>query len=105
MDKDAPDHAPASLSIWINTPNILSFDDVSNIPATQVVQEITYDEEGSCLIGLRFVKFQRVNTLVLFVASNKGGVDETKLTGLRFVGEPIQGVSNGGIVKKMGDEE
>lgn len=79
-----------------------SFDDVSNsgINPTQRVEEIVYDACGRATIPLRFVKFQRVISLVLFVEANQDD-EVSRIDNLTIVGETIEEAINNGIVQKM----
>ncbi|PFH37480.1 proteasome-interacting thioredoxin domain-containing protein [Besnoitia besnoiti] len=56
------------------------------------IQEVTLDEnevESGCTIPLRFVKFQNVSTLVIFVESNNGS-DQTKISEIDVFGVPTE---------------
>lgn len=49
---------------------------------------------------LKFVKFQRVSSLTLFVEGNAGGADYTALSSLRIFGVPLQGTDVSKIKKQ-----
>jgi len=79
---------PRCIKLLINRPS-LAFDDVEDADEIQFAQvlEVTEDQlkEGQ-RIPLRFVKFQTVNSLHMFVASNQGGEDETRIDSLDIFG-------------------
>lgn len=58
---------------------------------TQVISLTKEHYEGNGLISLRFVKFQSVNNVVLFVEDNLGGEDTTQIKQLLFIGNSIDG--------------
>ncbi|KAG4303077.1 hypothetical protein PCK1_000743 [Pneumocystis canis] len=95
--------APSCLSLFINLTALPSFDDVSGSGAqpTQRINKIFYDENGRTVIPLRFVKFQRVVSLVLFVESNEGEEDVSRIDNLIIVGETTEEATNNGIVQKV----
>lgn len=68
---------------------------------TQRIENITYDANGRSVIPLRYVKFQRVVSLVLFVESNGGNEDVSRIDNLMVIGETTEEAANNGIVQKM----
>lgn len=54
------------------------------------------DLEGTNPVNLRFVKFQNVQNIQLFIRDNQNGSDKTQLDRLIFIGAPI-------ITTKMDD--
>lgn len=49
-------------------------------------------KEGE-LLNLRYVKFQNVNNIQLFVADNQGDVDNTCVQSLRLYGTPVSAMN------------
>lgn len=45
--------------------------------------------DGKNLVNLRFVKFQNVQNIQLFIKDNQNGSDKTQLDRLQFIGAPI----------------
>ncbi|ETW85649.1 thioredoxin-like protein [Heterobasidion irregulare TC 32-1] len=80
--------APKSIKLFVNRPS-LGFDDVEDAqePEAAQVLELTEEQvkEGKP-IQLRFVRFQAVNSLHIFVASNQGGEDETRIDAVDVFG-------------------
>jgi len=61
------DHCPKTLRLYVNRQNAIGFDEAESIEPTQEIElsESNYDEDGTAIINLRFVKFQRVNSLTV----------------------------------------
>ena len=101
---------PKLIKLAINKPSI-GFDDMEDAEEPSVSQIITLSEEDvkeGRLIQLRFVRFQSVNSLhvrpsypllssfcvltarfgKVFVASNQGGEDETRIDAIEIMGVP-----------------
>ncbi|TSK72052.1 Thioredoxin-like protein 1 [Bagarius yarrelli] len=81
---------PSVHTIFINLPRSMDFDDAERSESTQTLElsEEDYKDEG--LIPLRYVKFQNVNSVTLFVKSNQGSEETTKINYLTFIGTPVQ---------------
>lgn len=96
---------PKTIKVYINTPHILGFDEADDIPATQTItlSAADWDETGTATIPLRFVKFQNVTSLVLFVVDGEGESDTVRLDRLRVVGESGEKRELGKL-EKVGDE-
>jgi hypothetical protein len=47
------------------------------------------DLSGESPVELRFVKFQSVNNLQVFILDNQGGTDVTEIDSLTFYGIPV----------------
>ncbi len=73
------------------SPHNLGFEEAEDLNATQVVElhEKDWNEHGTANIGLRFVRFQNINSLVLFVVDGDGSNDSEKvrLDRIRLIGE------------------
>lgn len=85
---DGPDdgRAPKGVKLFVNC-KALGFDDAESRPAEQEL-ELSSEQLGS-RIELRFVKFQSVQTLSLFIHSNQDDGDVSALSGLRLWGAPV----------------
>lgn len=74
--------------LFVNRNN-LGFEDVEDIdPTTEL--ELTAEDlrESSDPIQLKFVHYQRVKSITLFIEDNNGG-DVSALGGLKFFGKPV----------------
>lgn len=95
-------HRPKTIRLFINRSNAIDFDEAETVEPTQEIElsESSYDAEGVALVNLRYVKFQRVNTISVtpisnlshkqvFVADNLGGEETTRIENLRLYGETM----------------
>ncbi|KAG8910664.1 hypothetical protein FRC01_006203 [Tulasnella sp. 417] len=96
---------PKDIKIDINKPSI-GFDDIEDAKEPAVVQEIAVPEdfvaEGKH-VHLRFVRLQRVNSLHIFVGSNHGGEDETRIDAIDVFGQPVATTQMTGFRKAEDD--
>ncbi|CAJ0574084.1 unnamed protein product, partial [Mesorhabditis spiculigera] len=88
--KGAGDRAPKKVRLFINLPKTLDFD---HALGAEAVQEIELDDSSKSVDGqsvpLRYVKFQNVQNIQLFIENNLGGGDVTELSGLKFIGQTL----------------
>jgi len=97
---------PKKIKLFINKPS-LGFEDVEDAeePAASQVLEISEDTlKNGTRIPLRFVRFQSVNSLHIFVASNHGGEDKTNIDVIDIFGVPVQVTKNLSGLAKAGEE-
>ncbi|KAH9860444.1 hypothetical protein J1614_011775 [Plenodomus biglobosus] len=88
-DDEAPSR-PKTIHIWTNHQHNLGFEEAEDIPATQTIElkHSDWDEEtATAKLELRFVKFQNVYSLVIFVADADGDSEKTRIDRIRFIGE------------------
>lgn len=105
-DDDEQPSRPTKLKIFTNRPQTLSFDDAESMQAVQEVtlQEKDWDSQtGTAKIELRFVKFQNVTSLVLFIAESEGDNEKVRLDRVRIIGE--SGEKRDGKIEKIKDED
>lgn len=103
-DEDVP-MRPRTIKLFTNKPHNLGFDEAEDLSATQEIQlsEEDWNAEGTANIALRFVKFQNINSLVLFVVDGDGDGEKVRLDRVRLIGEV--GVKREmGKLEKIGDE-
>ncbi|KAG7265063.1 hypothetical protein CRUP_024303 [Coryphaenoides rupestris] len=82
--------APKLLKVFINLPRSMSFDDAERSEPTQALDLGEDDLKDDGLVPLRYVKFQNVQSVTLFVKSNQGDEETTKINYLTFIGTPVQ---------------
>ncbi|KAJ9142161.1 Thioredoxin [Pleurostoma richardsiae] len=103
-DEDAP-MRPRVVKLYTNKPHNLGFDEAEDTAATQEIEldESSWNAEGTANIGLRFVRFQNINSLVLFVESGDGDGEKVRLDRIRLIGESGEKREMGKL-EKIGDE-
>jgi len=103
-DEDAP-MRPKTIQIYSNRAHVLGFDEADDLPATQSVTLSPRDwddKTGTAKVQLRFVKFQNVTSLVVFVVDGEGSGDKVRIDRLRIVGET--GEKRDGKIEKIGED-
>lgn len=75
--------APARIKLFTNRVS-LGFSDAESLPAVQVITQ--EDISSGEVVPLKFVLFQNVVSLQLFVESNQGNVDQTEIEGIELFG-------------------
>lgn len=104
-DASAPSR-PRLLRLYTNTAHVLGFDEADDVPPTQEITLAPGDwdaETGTARVELRFVKFQNVASLVLFVVEAEGGGDRVRLDRVRLLGD-VGTQREMGKLEKIGDE-
>jgi hypothetical protein len=90
QDDDEAPVRPKTIHVWTNRQHNLGFEEAEDIPATQTItlKPEDWDEATqTAKLELRFVKFQNVYSLVLFVADAEGESEKTRIDRIRFIGE------------------
>ena len=83
-----PDTHPTVVKLYMNRPN-LGFEDISDVDETQALELTAEDlREGADAILLKFVKFQRVSSLTIFIEDNNGA-EVSALGGLKLYGKTV----------------
>jgi hypothetical protein len=71
----------------------VGFEDWQDVDPTQTLILTAEDlKESADPTPLRYVKFQRVRSLTIFIEDNAGG-DITALGALKFIGRPVENVN------------
>lgn len=97
---------PKTLHLYSNKSTVLGFDEAEGTPATQTVEikEGDWDAKtGTAKVELRFVKFQNISSLVVFVQDGDGDGEKTRIDRLRLFGETGEKRAMGKL-EKIGDE-
>jgi hypothetical protein len=106
-DEDDVPMRPKNIQIYSNRAHVLGFEEAEDIPATQSITLGARDwdpKTGTAKIELRFVKFQNVTSLVLFVVDGDGTCEKVRVDRLRIVGETGE-KRDLGKLEKIGDEQ
>lgn len=95
-----PELNPTTIKLYVNREN-MGFEDCDDIEPTQTF-EVTDEnlKEGAEPIRLKYVKFQRVKSITIFIEDNAGG-DVSALGMLKFFGSTVAG-TNMSDLKKQG---
>jgi len=95
-----PELNPSRIQLFVNRES-MGFEDAEDIPATQVIELTATDlKENAAPKKLKFVKFQRVSSISIFVEDNAGG-EISALGSLKVYGRPV-GTTNMKDFKKQG---
>jgi hypothetical protein len=83
-----PEMNPTKIHLYVNREN-LGFEDCDDVDPTQTIDLTNADlKEGADPILLKYVKFQRVTSITIFIEDNAGG-DITALGGLKLFGRTV----------------
>lgn len=83
-----PECNPTTVKLYVNRNN-LGFEDIDDVEPTQVVELTAEDlRESSEPVMTKFVKFQRVKTLTMFIEDNSGG-DVSALGSIKLMGRTV----------------
>lgn len=102
-DDDEIPMRPKTIKLFINKPNIVGFDE-----DVEPTQEITIGEGdwkgATATVPLRYVKFQKVSTLCVFIVDgDRDGGERTRVDRIRIIGESGEKREMGKL-EKIGDE-
>ncbi|EPS43078.1 hypothetical protein H072_2955 [Dactylellina haptotyla CBS 200.50] len=107
-DEEADDETPTrpkTIKLYSNNAHILGFDEAEQKP---MLQEIELKEEdwknGTATIDTRFVKFQAVSTLTIFVVDAENGAESVRIDRIRIIGESGEKRDQGKL-EKIGDDQ
>ena len=88
------------MRVFVNRNN-LGFEDIDDVDPTQELELSVSDlQENADPLLLKFVKFQRVKSITLFIEDNAGG-DVSALGGLKIMGRLVA-TTNMADFKKQG---
>jgi PITH domain len=105
-DDDELPMRPQTLRLYVNRATILGFEEAEDIDPVQTVSIAPGDwdsKTGTAKVELRFVKFQKVNSLVVFFVDGDGDAEKIRIDRIRVIGEAGQAREMGKL-EKIGDE-
>lgn len=79
---------PKDIKLFINQPRTIDFDMAESCTPVQDFSLEAKDLEGSA-VNLRYVKFQNVQNVQVFVKNNQSGGETTQIDYLGFIGSPL----------------
>lgn len=77
---------PKTIRLFINRSSTMDFDEAARLEPTQTLILTPTDLAENKPIPLRFVKFQNITNLTLFIQDNQGGTDTTAIAHLDVIG-------------------
>ena len=98
---------PKTIKFYSNRAHVLGFDEAEDVAETQsiTINPREWDEKtGTVKIELRFVKFQNVKSMVIFVVDGDGEGEKVRIDRIRFVGDSGEKRDQGKL-EKIGDHE
>ncbi|KAI9100386.1 PITH domain-containing protein [Phlyctochytrium arcticum] len=81
--------APKTIKTYVNRVAIIGFDDADSEPCTETIELTKEDYEKGAIIPLRFVKYQSVHNLNIFVQDNLGDEESTVIRQFVLYGTPV----------------
>jgi hypothetical protein len=105
-DDDEIPLRPKTIHLYTNKQHNLGFEEAEEIPATQTIElkASDWDEKtGTAKLELRFVKFQNISSLVMFVVDGDGSGERTRIDRVRIIGEAGE-KRDMGKLEKIGDD-
>ncbi|KAJ3351241.1 hypothetical protein HDU83_009059 [Entophlyctis luteolus] len=116
-------NAPSTIKTYINRPVTLSFEEADAVEAVEVIDvtplyqpdSVAATEQSSssstaaaetitAMVPLRFVKYQNVSSLTVFVGQNVGRADTTVVNKVVVYGSPVESTKSLSELKKDGHE-
>lgn len=97
---------PGVVHLFINRPHNMDFAEADDSDPTQVITlgPEDWNSEGTANIGLRFVKFQKTSTLIVYVQQGDGEADAVRIDRVRLIGE-AGAKRDMGKLQKVGEDE
>lgn len=83
------DKGPKNLKFFINMPRTLDFDQADSMEPVQSFEMTPEDLKEGNVINFRYVKFQNVQNIAIFVKDNQGGEETTQIDYLCLIGSPL----------------
>jgi thioredoxin len=83
------ENGPKTVKLFINQPKTLDFDSADSMESVQTLDLTPDDLQDGAIVQLRFVRFQSVSNITLFVKDNQNGSDKTQINYLGFIGSPV----------------
>ncbi|XP_033213505.1 thioredoxin-like protein 1 isoform X1 [Belonocnema kinseyi] len=98
--KAPADKGPKNIKLFINQPRTIDFDMAGSNTSIQDITVSSKDLDEGNPIPLRYVKFQNVQNLQIFVKDNQSDAETTRIDHLTIIGSPIS-TTNMGEFKRV----
>ncbi|XP_049756886.1 thioredoxin-like protein 1 [Elephas maximus indicus] len=104
MKFQGPDNGqgPKYVKIFINLPRSMDFEEAERSEPTQALELTEDDIKEDSIVPLRYVKFQNVNSVTIFVQSNQGEEETTRISYFTFIGTPVQATNMNDFKRVVG---
>ncbi|XP_076235201.1 thioredoxin-like [Calliopsis andreniformis] len=100
--KAPKDKGPKNIKLYINQPRTIDFDMADSNTSIQDLTLSVKDIDEGNPIPLRFVKFQNVQNLQIFVKDNQSGTETTRIDHIAVIGSPISTTNMGEFKRVIG---
>lgn len=97
-------NGPKRIKLFTNRPN-LGFQDAESLEATQELHLTSADFDPKKATALRFVKFQNIHSLSIFIIDNQNDSECTAISGLQFIGSIVDTTGDLKEMKKAAMED
>jgi len=87
--KAPKDKGPKNVKLFLNQPHTLDFDKATSMKATQELVFTPEQLDQGSVVPLKFVNFQNVQNINVFIKDNQEGDEVTRVDYLGFIGTPI----------------
>ncbi|KAF5651076.1 thioredoxin 1 [Fusarium tjaetaba] len=97
---------PGNIHLYINRTHNLDFNEADDTEPTQAIEISPEDwnEEGTVSLSLRYVKFQKTSSLVIYVQQGEDDGETVRLDRVRLIGE-AGAKREMGKLQKVGEDE
>jgi hypothetical protein len=97
---------PVELKLFINRTSNLDFGEAEDTEPTQAItlEPEHWNSDSTASVSLRFVKFQKTNTLTIFVQQGNGEADAVRIDRIKLIGE-AGAKRDMGKLQKLDDDE
>jgi len=102
------DKGPKNVKLFINQPTTIDFDSAESMECVQKFQLTTEQLTDTSPMALRFVKFQNVHNITVFIKDNQDDTETTQIDHLAFYGSPVAATNMGEfkrVAGKKGESE
>lgn len=99
------EYGPKTLKLFLNQPRSLDFDKAESSESVQQLELEAEDlVDDAKPVQLKYVKFQNVNSLTIFVKDNQSGKDVTRINQIVLIGSPVA-ATNMNDFKRLGGKQ
>ncbi|XP_060857643.1 thioredoxin-like protein 1 [Metopolophium dirhodum] len=99
--KAPKNNGPKSLKLFINQPNTIDFDSATHNLAAQEL-DLKPDELDGKIVNLKYVTFQNIYNLQIFVVNNQTEEEVTRIDSLDIIGTPMSATNMGDFKRISG---